>query len=128
MAETSSDTIVRLPIPPPIEPEQWLSPVQWGMVSFLLSEVAFFSTLIATYLSFLGQEQSGPTPAVLELPLVIGTTICLMSSSVTVHLAEQAGPRDEPGWYLLALHPVLPLCPGRTCQHPLPRPHSSRRV
>jgi cytochrome c oxidase subunit 3/cytochrome o ubiquinol oxidase subunit 3 len=89
VAETSSDTL-RLPVPPPIEPEQWLSPVQWGMVSFLLSEVAFFGTLIATYLSFVGKEQSGPTPAVLSLRLVIGTTICLLSSSVTVHLAERA--------------------------------------
>jgi cytochrome c oxidase subunit 3 len=90
MAETSSDTVVRLPIPPPIEPEQWLSPVQWGVVTFLLSEVAFFGTLIATYVSFLGKPQSGPTPAVLSLPLTIGTTICLLSSSVTVHLAERA--------------------------------------
>jgi cytochrome c oxidase subunit 3/cytochrome o ubiquinol oxidase subunit 3 len=90
MAETSSETVVRLPVPPPIEPEQWLSPVQWGVVSFLLSEVAFFGTLIATYVSFLGSPLSGPTPAVLSLPLVIGTTICLLSSSVTVHLAERS--------------------------------------
>jgi cytochrome c oxidase subunit 3/cytochrome o ubiquinol oxidase subunit 3 len=79
-----------LPVPPPIEPEQWLSPVQWGVVSFLMSEVAFFGTLIATYVSFLGRPLSGPTPADLSLPLVIGTTICLLSSSVTVHLAERA--------------------------------------
>jgi cytochrome c oxidase subunit III len=90
MAETSSDTVVRLPVPPPVEPEEWLSPVQWGVATFLVSEVAFFGTLIATYLSFLGQEQSGPTPAVLSLPLVIGTTICLLTSSLTAHLAERA--------------------------------------
>jgi cytochrome c oxidase subunit 3/cytochrome o ubiquinol oxidase subunit 3 len=90
VAETSSDTVARLPVPPPIEPEQGLTPVQWGMVSFLVSEVAFFGTLIATYLSFLGSRQSGPTPAVLSLALTIGTTICLLSSSVTVHLAERA--------------------------------------
>jgi cytochrome c oxidase subunit 3/cytochrome o ubiquinol oxidase subunit 3 len=90
VAETSSDTVVRLPVPPPIEPEQWLSPVQWGMVSFLMSEVAFFGTLIATYVSFLGSPPNGPTPAVLSLWLVIGTTICLLSSSATVHLAERA--------------------------------------
>ncbi len=101
MAETSSDTVVRLPVPPPIEPEQWLSPVQWGMVTFLVSEVAFFSTLIATYVSFLGRERSGPTPAVLALPLVIGTTLCLLSSSVTVHLAERALRRAERPGFLL---------------------------
>ncbi len=75
-----------------------LTPQQWGMLSFLLSEVAFFGTLIAAYLTFLGQDQSGPTPAVLSLPLVIGTTICLLSSSGTIHIAEsrlRAGDRGK---------------------------------
>jgi cytochrome c oxidase subunit 3 len=75
-----------------------LTPQQWGMLSFLLSEVAFFGTLIAAYLTFLGQDQSGPTPAVLTLPLVIGTTICLLSSSGTIHVAEsrlRAGDRGQ---------------------------------
>jgi cytochrome c oxidase subunit 3/cytochrome o ubiquinol oxidase subunit 3 len=67
-----------------------LSATEWGMVSFLLSEVAFFSTLIVTYLAYVGKDRSGPTPAILSLPLVIGTTICLLSSSGTVHLAERA--------------------------------------
>jgi cytochrome c oxidase subunit 3/cytochrome o ubiquinol oxidase subunit 3 len=65
-----------------------LSPQQWGMLSFLLSEVAFFTTLIVVYLSLAKSEQTGPTPAVLSLPLVIGTTICLLSSSVTIHFAD----------------------------------------
>ena len=59
------------------------------MLSFLLSEIAFFSTLIVTYIAFLGAEQTGPTPKVLSLSLVIGTTICLLSSSGTVHLADK---------------------------------------
>jgi cytochrome c oxidase subunit 3/cytochrome o ubiquinol oxidase subunit 3 len=88
--EPGGGAALRLPVPPPIEPEQWLSPAQWGMVAFLTSEVAFFSTLIATYVSFLGRPQSGPTPADLSLPLVIGTTICLLASSGTIHLAERA--------------------------------------
>jgi cytochrome c oxidase subunit III len=67
-----------------------LSAAQWGVLCFLLSEVALFSTLIVTYLIYLGREQVGPTPAVLSLPLVIGTTICLLSSSGTAHLAEQS--------------------------------------
>ncbi len=60
------------------------------MLAFLASEAALFSTLIVVYLTFLKTDQSGPTPAVLSLPLVIGTTICLLSSSVTVHLAEKS--------------------------------------
>jgi cytochrome c oxidase subunit 3 len=67
-----------------------LSSTEWGMLSFLLSEFAFFSTLIVTYLTYMGKDQSGPTPAVLSLPLVIGTTICLLSSSGTVHLADRS--------------------------------------
>ena len=51
--------------------------------------MAFFSTLIVAYVSFWEQIRSGPTPAVLSLSLVIGTTICLLSSSGTIHLAEK---------------------------------------
>jgi cytochrome c oxidase subunit 3/cytochrome o ubiquinol oxidase subunit 3 len=60
------------------------------MIAFLVSEVAFFGTLIAVYLHFLGMDEGGPTPDVLSLRLVIFTTICLLSSSVTVHQAEKA--------------------------------------
>ena len=63
---------------------------EWGMLAFLLSEAAFFCTLIVVYLAFLGAVQSGPTPAILSLPLVIGMTACLLCSSVTVHLATKS--------------------------------------
>jgi len=77
--------------PPPIRPEKTLHPAQWGMICFLGSEVAFFSTLIMAYLTFLGQDTGPPTPAeALSLKLVIVTTICLLSSSGTIHLAENA--------------------------------------
>ena len=52
-----------LPIPPEIAPERTLSAAQWGMASFLVSEVAFFSTLIVAYVTFLGRDTVGPTPA-----------------------------------------------------------------
>lgn len=68
-----------------------LPPAKVGMAAFLLSEVSFFSTLIVAYISFLGKNTVGPTPTeALSLPLVIGTTICLLSSSVTVHFADAA--------------------------------------
>lgn len=73
-----------------------LSPAQWGMLSFLLSEVAFFATLIVVYLSFLHRDRVGPTPAeALSLPLVIGTTICLLSSSLVIRLADRALERNR---------------------------------
>jgi cytochrome c oxidase subunit III len=77
------------PTPPATEPH--LGAAQWGMISFLVSEASLFSTLIVVYLSFLGRDTVGPTPAeALSLPLVICTTLCLLSSSVTIHLAERA--------------------------------------
>ncbi len=66
-----------------------LAPQQWGMIAFLISEGAFFSTLVVAYVSFLGADQIGPTPAALSLSLVAGTTICLLSSSGTISMAEQ---------------------------------------
>lgn len=49
----------RLPSPPPVVAEPTLSVGQWGMVSFLISEVALFSTLIVTYVFYLGHNQIG---------------------------------------------------------------------
>ena len=61
------------------------------MIVFFVSEVAFFSTLIMAYVIYLGQSATGPTPAeVLSFPLVLGTTLCLLASSVTIHRAEKA--------------------------------------
>ncbi|QDT75593.1 cytochrome c oxidase subunit 3 [Lacipirellula limnantheis] len=80
-----------LPIPPEIAPERTLSAAQWGMASFLVSEVAFFSTLIVAYVTFLGRDTVGPTPAqALSLKLAFGTTLCLVASSVIIHFAEAA--------------------------------------
>jgi cytochrome c oxidase subunit 3/cytochrome o ubiquinol oxidase subunit 3 len=67
-----------------------LSSQQWGMLSFLVSEVALFGTLIVTYIFYLGRDVVGPTPAeALSLSLVVCTTACLLASSGTVHLAER---------------------------------------
>ena len=91
-----------LPRPPAVRPERTLSPGQWGLLSFLVSEVAFFSTLIVTYLFYVGKDVVGPTPAVaLKLPLVLCTTACLLASSATVHLAERSLGRGNQGGFLL---------------------------
>jgi cytochrome c oxidase subunit 3 len=75
--------------PPAITPEKTLNTAQWGMLAFLVSEVAFFGTLIAAYVAYIGHDVVGPTPReALSLTLVIGTTICLLASSGTIHLAE----------------------------------------
>ena len=79
------------PTPPPVAAEARPDGHKVGMIVFFVSEVAFFSTLLMAYIIYMGQSGVPPTPAeVLSLPLVIGTTICLLSSSLTIHLAEKA--------------------------------------
>lgn len=84
------------PVPPPLLPEKRLSAGQWGILSFLCSEVAFFGTLIVAYITFIDRDSQpggmgGPTPIdVLSLTLVWGTTACLLASSLTIHLADRA--------------------------------------
>lgn len=59
-----------------------------GMACFLISEAAFFSTLIMAYVIFMFQPQEGPNAAnslSLSLPLI--GTVFLVSSSMTIHLA-----------------------------------------
>jgi cytochrome c oxidase subunit 3/cytochrome o ubiquinol oxidase subunit 3 len=72
------------------------------MLSFLLSEVALFSTLIVTYLFYLGRDAVDPTPAqALKLSLVVWTTACLLASSATVHVADRALERGNEGGFKL---------------------------
>jgi cytochrome c oxidase subunit 3 len=88
----------------PSPPDAIASPgaARWGMIAFLASEVAFFSTLIVAYVTFLGRDNVGPTPReALSLPLVLATTACLLSSSGTIHLADRDARRGRRGGFLL---------------------------
>jgi cytochrome c oxidase subunit III len=82
-----------------------MSPVKVGMLTFLASEVAFFGTLIMAYVYFLRQTTHGePNPSqVFRLPLVIAASMCLISSSGTIFLAERALGRNAlrafQGWW-----------------------------
>jgi cytochrome c oxidase subunit 3/cytochrome o ubiquinol oxidase subunit 3 len=98
--QTTAGSATDLPVPPDIVPERTLSTGQWGMLAFLFSEAAFFSTLIVAYVTFKGADTSGPTPAVLSLGLALATTACLLASSVTVHLATRALERDGRGAFV----------------------------
>jgi len=71
------------------------------MLSFLVSEVALFGTLIVTYVFYLGKDVVGPKPAeVLSLDLVVCTTACLLASSATIHVAERRLERGDQGGFL----------------------------
>ena len=65
-----------------------------GMVSFIIAESAIFTIFVVAYLFYLGKSLTGPTPReVLEVPIFY--TICLLSSSVTIHLATKRLERGE---------------------------------
>lgn len=99
-----------LPLPPDIVSERTLSAHQWGMASFLLSEVAFFGTLIVTYVAFMGKDRVGPTPAeALSMPLVIVSTICLLSSSGVIHAALRSLQRGNQQRFRLLLAGTIAL-------------------
>jgi cytochrome c oxidase subunit III len=68
---------------------------QAGMLTFLVSEVAFFGTLIMAYVYFLRQASQGePNPSQVfywpRLWVTVFFSACLFSSSLTVHLAGNA--------------------------------------
>jgi cytochrome c oxidase subunit 3 len=60
-----------------------------GMACLIIAEAAIFIIFVVAYIFYIGKSLSGPTPAqVLELPIF--GTICLLSSSFTVHYAVAA--------------------------------------
>jgi cytochrome c oxidase subunit III len=59
-----------------------------GMFSLFASEAAIFVILIVAYLFYAGKSLSGPTASVLHAPVFL--TICLLSSSLTIHRAVAA--------------------------------------
>ena len=60
-----------------------------GIVMLILTEAVLFLMFVAAYLFYLGKNVSGPSPHdILRVPII--PTICLLSSSFTVALAEHA--------------------------------------
>jgi len=74
-----------------VEQPGWTLPDR-GRVAVLClftTEFALFTIFVVAYVFYIGKSLTGPTPSqVLELP--IWATICLLSSSVTVAIAERA--------------------------------------
>lgn len=55
-----------------------------GMVCLIIAESGIFVIFVVAYIFYLGKSLSGPTPKdVLSLPIL--ATVCLLSSSFTVH-------------------------------------------
>jgi len=77
---------------------QWTLPSRGpvGIFCLIAAESAIFIIFVVAYLFYIGKSITGPMPAeVLELPIF--ASICLLSSSVTIHLALSALRREKLG-------------------------------
>jgi cytochrome c oxidase subunit III len=74
----------------PIE-SGWVLPSRGrvGMFSLIAAESAIFTIFVVAYIYYIGKSLTGPMPKdVLELPIL--ATICLLSSSLTIHFAVRS--------------------------------------
>ena len=92
-------------LPPELE---WKLPArgQVGMFALIGAESAIFTIFVAAYLFYIGKSLSGPMPSeVLSPPILY--TICLLSSSLTIHLAAKSlrggKVRSFGAWWLLTI-------------------------
>jgi cytochrome c oxidase subunit 3 len=70
-----------------------------GMACLIIAETAIFTIFVVAYLYYVGKSLSGPTPGeVLETPLFY--TVCLLSSSLTIHFAGKLLERGRRGAFL----------------------------
>src|SRR5262245_39895543 len=95
-------------LPLAFEPGDWNLPSsrKVAIVSLILTETTLFSIVVAAYVFYIGKSLTGPTPReVLETPVI--PTICLLSSSVTIMLAERALRKENRGrfqlWWLITI-------------------------
>ena len=71
--------------------QRWTLPYRGtvGMFCLIVAESAIFIIFVVAYIYYVGKSLSGPTPAeVLETPIF--GTICLLSSSITIHFCVAA--------------------------------------
>ena len=89
-----------------------------GMLSLIAAASTVFTIFVVAYIFYIGKTLSGPTPQqVLHVPIF--NTICLLSSSLTIHLALSALRQKKGGafnlfWFLtLALGAIFLFGTGR---------------
>src|SRR5262247_2352857 len=82
-------------------PEGWSLPYRGtvGMAALIIAESAIFTIFVVAYLYYIGKSLTGPTPReVLEVPIFF--TVCLLSSSLTIHFAGRSLERGRTGAFL----------------------------
>ena len=87
--------------PLPETPLAWKLPYRGkvGMACLIIAESAIFTIFVVAYLFYVGKSLTGPTPReVLETPIFY--TVCLLSSSLTIHFAGKLLERGRRGPFL----------------------------
>src|SRR5690242_21464542 len=87
--------------PFPQAPATWRLPDRGkvAMAGLIIAESAIFTIFVIAYLYYVGKSLTGPTPReVLETPIFY--TICLLSSSLTIHFAGRSLDRDRRSTFL----------------------------
>src|ERR1700744_4176167 len=70
-----------------------------GMACLIIAESAIFTIFVVAYLFYLGKSLTGPTPReILETPVFY--SLCLLSSSLTIHFAGKSLERSRGGAFL----------------------------
>jgi cytochrome c oxidase subunit 3/cytochrome o ubiquinol oxidase subunit 3 len=65
-----------------------------AMLCLIAAEAAIFTIFVVAYVFYLGKSLTGPMPKdVLSVPIVY--TVCLLSSSLTIHFAAKSLRRDN---------------------------------
>ena len=112
------------PLAVPTSETPWRLPSRGrvGMFSLIAAESAIFTIFVVAYIFYIGKSLSGPTPQ-LVLRVPIFATICLLSSSLTIHLAVRALEKGTIGlfkllWFLtLSLGAIFLIMTGREWHH-----------
>jgi cytochrome c oxidase subunit III len=82
-------------------PAVWKLPYRGtvGMACLIVAESAIFTIFVVAYLFYAGKSLAGPAPReVLEVPIFF--TICLLSSSLTIHFAAKSLERGKQSAFL----------------------------
>ncbi|MGH9607468.1 MAG: cytochrome c oxidase subunit 3 [Terracidiphilus sp.] len=70
--------------------ESWRLPSRGtvAMLCLIVGECAIFTIFVVAYIFYMGRSVGGPTPRILDIPIFM--TVCLLSSSITIMIAEHA--------------------------------------
>jgi cytochrome c oxidase subunit 3 len=108
----------------PLNEPEWVLPSRGrvGMLTLIAAEAAIFTIFVVAYIFYIGKSESGPVPKdALDLPIF--SSVCLLSSSLTIHFSVRALRNSKVGafgswWFAtIALGVIFLVGTGREWQH-----------